>query len=150
LGNIRNKPHLIFSDDTTSKAIKSLSGELAWRKEDIFQAINELAENKCAILGGDVWAVVKENSKINSFTRIDSERIAIGIIKGKDGKDYVYSWHSDIKMNESWEEYVLRSKAEAVNIINKMNAEEEVASDFENSIYYNLVFTNKIEFENLR
>jgi hypothetical protein len=43
LGNIRNKPHLIFSDDTIYKAIKSLSGELAWRKEDIFQAINELA-----------------------------------------------------------------------------------------------------------
>jgi hypothetical protein len=139
-----------FSDKTIDKAIKSLGNELAWKKEDVFQAIDELIENKCAILGGDVWAVVKNNINLSKLTQVDAENIAIGIIRGKDGQDYVYNWYSNKRQGESWDEYVLRSKIETIESINKMNAEQTVAEEFKNFIYYNLVFADNIEFENLK
>jgi len=44
-----------FTDHILSKAIKSSrAGGLAWKKEDIFSAIDELTASGYAILGGDV------------------------------------------------------------------------------------------------
>lgn len=136
-----------FSDEIVSKAINSINNELAWKKEHVFQAIDELVNCNVAILGGDVWAVVKNHA--SSLTKIDSGNIAVGIIKGKDGQDYVYNWHSDKKSSESWKEYVLRTKNESIESINKMNAEQIVADEFKNSIYYNLVFIDEAGYETL-
>ncbi|GAB3525991.1 hypothetical protein GCM10027443_00750 [Pontibacter brevis] len=138
-----------FSDQLKSKAIDSFQGELAWKKEDVAQAINELTDNGYAILGGDVWAVVKKQNNVFSLTSIDPENIAVGIIKGRDGKDYVFNWHSDRRSNEGWGDYVERSKNESMQIIDKMNAEETVAQELQDSIFYNLVFANEVEYRDL-
>ena len=139
---------MIFADKILNVAISSPYGELAWKREYVFQAIDELVDNGYAILGGDVWAVVTK--ELTTLTQIDSERIAVGIIKGKDGKDYVFNWHSEKKANESWEAYVVRTKMETIAAIEKMDAENTVAKEFENCIYYNLVYSDKIEFEKLQ
>ncbi len=139
-----------FSDAVLNKAIKSSNGgELAWKKEDVFSAIDELIAGGYAILGGDVWAILKKGGDNSALTHIDSANIAVGVIKGKDDKDYVFNWHSDKKEQESWEEYIDRSKQETVKAIDVMNAEEAVSPELQDVIYYNLVFANKVEYENL-
>lgn len=139
-----------FSDKILERAIESLNGELAWKRNDVVQAINELTENKYAILGGDVWAVGGNDSPLPRLTQIDPEKIAVGIIKGKDGQDYVFNWYSNKGQNETWDDYVNRSKKETIDSINNMNAEESVSKELSNSIFYNLVFADKEEFEKLR
>lgn len=138
-----------FSDQLKSKAIESFQGELAWKKEDVAQAMVELAGNGYAILGGDVWVVVKNQSNVPRLASIDSENIAVGIIKGREGQDCVFSWNSDRRHGEAWDEYVLRSKHESIEIINKVNVEETVAQEFHDLIFYNLVFANEAEYQSL-
>jgi len=53
-----------FTEKVLNTAIRALNGELAWKKDDVFQAIDELIENEVAILGGDVWAVRKSSKEI--------------------------------------------------------------------------------------
>ena len=84
------------------------------------------------------------------LTTIDYANIAVGVIRGKDGQKYVYNWYFDKQPNETWEEYVLRAKTETINAINKMDAENSVAEEFKNSIYYNLVYEEQTEFEKLK
>ena len=141
---------MIFTDKILTFAIRSTSGELAWKKEYVLQAIDELIDKGYAILGGDVWAIVGKNENDLTLLNIDYENIAVGVIKGKDGLDYVFNWYSTKKTDESWQEYALRSKIETINSINQMNAENFVAKEYEKSIYYNLVFADKSEYENLK
>ena len=125
-----------FSDAILSKAIKSSNGgELAWKKEDVFSAIDEVTASGHAILGGDVRAIMKKDVRNLALIQIDPANIAVGVIKGKDGKDYVFNWHSDKKEEESWDEYVDRSKQETVKAINGMNAEESVSPELQDAIY---------------
>lgn len=138
-----------FTEKVLNKAIRALNGELAWKKEDVFQAIDELIENEVAILGGDVWAIRNSSKEISPLIELEAENIAVGIIKAKDGESYVFNWHSNKSVSEDWEEYVLKSKRETIDAINKMKTEETVAEEFTDSIYYNLVFASKTEFENL-
>ena len=138
-----------FTEKVLNTAIKALNGELAWKKENVFQAIDELIENKVAILGGDVWAVKMNNKEISPLIELEAEIIAVGIIKTKDGESYVFNWHSNKSVSENWEEYVLKSRRETIDAINKMKTEDTVAEEFKDSIYYNLVFASETEFENL-
>ncbi len=149
---MRHAKHIYmkFSDQILKNAIVSVDNEFAWKKEYAIQAIIELTENNIAILGGDVWAVTENLHKQSILTQIDKTNFAIGIIKGKDGLDYVFEWHSTKNLYESWEAYVLRSKNESMESINQMNAEEMVVKKYKNLIYYNLVYANQIEYENLK
>lgn len=139
-----------FSDKILERAIESFNGELAWRRNDVIHAIKELIENNYAILGGDVWSVVGCESSLPKLTQIDSEKIGVGIIKGKEGQDYVFNWYSVKEQTESWDEYVIRSKKETIDSINQMNAEEYVQKELIDTIFYNLVYANEFEFNKLR
>jgi hypothetical protein len=139
-----------FSKQLFKKAIVSVHDELAWKKEDVFQAIDELIDNNIALLGGDVWAVMKYDENTPILTWIDHNRIAVGIIKGKDGQDYVYNWSSDKRQKESWNEFVRRSKSESIEVINKLDVERTVSVEYADSIYYNLVFVDQFEYKKLK
>lgn len=132
-----------FSAETIQKAIKSTNNELAWKKENIFQSIDELIENNYAILGGEAWAVVKNTTKLSRLMQIDAETIAVGMIPDKNGMNGIYSWSIDKIEGESWNNYVLRSKAESINAINTMDVENDVAEEFKNTIYYNLSYDDE-------
>ena len=54
------------------------------------------------------------------------------------------------KNNETWEEYVEKSKLETIKYIKSSKVEEMVNKEYKNLIYYNLVYTAKSKFENLR
>jgi len=138
-----------FSEDILNKAIISAYDELAWKSADVFDAIEELAAKNCAILGGDVWVTTGLKENQNELTQIDRATVAVGIIKGKNGQDFVFNWHTNRETNESFSDYVLRCKADTINAINDMKTEQTVAEEFKDSIYYNLVYVDSKEFNKL-
>lgn len=140
---------MTFSDSVRSKAIVSFNDELAWKLQDVFAAITELTGNIYAILGGDVWAITSNKSGHIPLTHINPTEIADGIIKGQDGQDYVFNWHSDRINSESWVDYVKRTKEETIIAIKKLNAEQIVADELKENIYYNLVYVDKNEYDKL-
>ncbi|HLY70029.1 MAG TPA: hypothetical protein VKR53_09880 [Puia sp.] len=137
------KEPTIFSDALRNKAISSFDDELAWKLDDIFDAIDEIINSGYAILGGDAWAIVSTQSEHIPLTYINPNEIAIGIIRGGDNIDYVFNWHCDKKKSEGWEDYLKRTKDESIKSIKKLNTEQLVADEFKDSIYYNLVYINE-------
>jgi hypothetical protein len=140
---------MTFSESVRSKAIISFNDELAWKLSDVTKAITELIANGYAILGGDVWAVASLQAEQIPLTHISAKEIAVGIIKGQDGKDYVFNWHSNKVQSESWTDYVKRTGEESLAAIKKLNAESIVADEFKAHIYYNLVYANESEYSKL-
>src|SRR5579863_145220 len=138
---------MIFSERLKNKGIISTDNELAWKREDIFDAINEITKNNFAILGGDAWAIVTKNDNHAAIAIIDSSLIALGIIPGKDNNDYVLGWSCDRKKSENWNDYVMRTKEHALVSIEKNNLEKIVADEFKDNIYYNLVYADQTFFE---
>jgi hypothetical protein len=126
-----------------TKSIISEGGTIAWNKNDIFEAIEEINKLNYAILGGDVWAI-----NIKNITRynipIDYSNIYVGIIPDKNGKEFVCNWHSEKEENENWLNYIKRSKQETINYINKSKIENMVELDLK--IYYNLVCSNELNY----
>lgn len=138
-----------LSEQTIAKAIKSESGELAWKREYVFDVIDEILILGFSILGGEVWAIINDNKIEPPLVRINDTQIAVGIIKGKDGIDYVYSWSLQRSKNEDWEDYIKRTAQESKDLIIMFNAEEEVHEMYNTNIYYNLVFVDINEYETL-
>jgi len=101
-----------------------------------------------AVLGGEVWLAV-EQTEIPPLFRLDDRRLILGLIRGRDGKDYVFHWDSEKKADESWSEYVRRSAEEALTHIRKMNVEDFVAAELAGSVYYNLTYINEKEWDDL-
>ena len=124
----------------SSKGIISESYTMAWNKNDIFEAIEEICKLNYAILGGDVWAINVKDI-IYNYTPIDYSNIYVGIIPDKNGREYACNWYSDKKQNENWLNYVKRSRKETINYINKLKIEEIVNQDIK--IYYNLTFSDE-------
>ncbi|MCB0642699.1 MAG: hypothetical protein KDC44_13715 [Phaeodactylibacter sp.] len=142
-----------FSVEVLNNGISSIAGELAWKREQIFKAIDELFENGFAILGGEVWALVEKSeyaSNIPPLTSIDSEKMVLGVIDCKDGKTAVFGWETEKKPTETWAQYVLSTKIEAIRSVEELDVENEVAPKYKNQIYYHLVFVNEQKYKNSR
>ena len=137
-----------FSRVTTAKAVTAANGELAWNKDDVASAITELTAANFAILGGEVWLAVRK-AEIPPLTQLNDKRFILGLIKGKDGKDYVFHWDCKKKAEETWSEYVRRSGQEALSHIRKMNVEDFVSPELAGAVYYNLTYINEKEWADL-
>jgi hypothetical protein len=129
----------------SDKGIISESGEIAWNKNNVMEAIEEIVKLNYAILGGDVWALIDIPKSNNP---IDYKDIYVGIIPFKNG-DRVCNWYSDRKQNENWLDFVLRSKKETLEFINESNIENRVKEELSDKIYYCLVFIEELGFNKL-
>jgi uncharacterized protein (DUF2164 family) len=139
---------MTFTDAAKAKAVTAANGELAWNKDDVASAIAELVAANFAVLGGEVWLAVRK-AEIPPLTQLNDKRFILGLIKGKDGKDYVFHWDCDKKATETWSEYVRRSAEEALSHIQEMNVEDFVSPELAGGIYYNLTYTSE-EQSNVR
>ena len=137
-----------FSRVTTAKAVTAANGELAWNKDDVASPIAELIAANFAVLGGEVWLAVRK-AEIPPLTQLNDKRFILGLIKGKDGKDYVFHWDCEKKANETWSEYVKRSGQEALSHIREMNVEDFVSLELAGAVYYNLTYINEKEWGEL-
>ena len=137
-----------FTDAAKPKAVTAANGELAWNKDDVASAITELIAANFAVLGGEVWLAVRK-AEIPPLTQLNDKRFILGLIKGKDGKDYVFHWDCEKKADETWSEYVKRSGQEALSHIRKMNVEDFVSPELAGAVFYNLTYTSE-EQSNVR
>ena len=139
---------MTFTDAAKAKAVTAANGELAWNKDDVASAIAELIAANFAVLGGEVWLAVRK-AEIPPLTQLNDKRFILGLIKGKDGKDYVFYWDCEKKADETWSEYVRRSGQEALSHIRKMNVEDFVSPELAGAVYYNLTYINEKEWADL-
>ena len=128
------------------KSIISEGGAIAWNKNSVIEAIEEIVKLNYAILGGDVWAL-RINNIPNSKDSINYEDIYVGIIPFKNGSDTVCNWHSSKNKNEKWSKFVLRSKKETLKFIfNEPTIENLVEEKIKDKIYYNLVYSSEYKY----
>lgn len=130
-----------FSEKALSKAIESINGELAWKKDDIKLVLEEIMSAGHTVLGGEVWAVVNETN-LSPVTKIVDGRIAVGLIPGRNGETGVYSWDTceRKKIWESQNRYKRKVINASLKAIECLKVESSVSPEFQNSIYYNLVW----------
>ena len=140
-----NEMYRLFPNFILDKGIISEGGTIAWNKNNIFEAIEEVAKLNYAILGGDVWAL-KINDISCSNKKINYCNIYVGIIPLNNGSETVCNWSFNKKLNENWSDFVLRSKVETIKYINEANIEKRVKDELKDKIYYNLVFSNELDF----
>jgi hypothetical protein len=133
-----------FSGKVAAKAVEAANGELAWNKDDVRGAIAESAAANHAVLGGEVWLAVRQ-AEVPPLTQLEDKRLILGLVKGKDGKDYVFHWDCDKKATETWSEYVRRSAEEALSHIQEINVEDFVSPELAGGIFYNLTYTSEEE-----
>jgi hypothetical protein len=89
--------------------------KIAWHYENITLVIETLTDNEYAILGGDVYSLVKKEINVTGDT-----------------------WYLDKNGSESWREYVAESKTKALAYVDRYY--QRNGSNF----LYSVSFTNKL------
>ena len=118
-------------------AFEAPNGELAWLASYVFVAIETIRQDNLAILGGEVWVVI--NGAVRAMPPL------------ADGGTAVIAWNTNKPAsNESWREFVDRAAKETVLAIKKISAEETVAREVRDKVYYNLCYVSEAEYKELR
>jgi hypothetical protein len=117
-------------------AFHSQSDEYAWQRPHIAKAIEALADQGCAILGGEVWIV--KGSDILALPPLRS------------GGNAVIGWDiTDKESDEGWNQFVERTAKESLAAIESLNAENEVLPEAAPNVFYNLTFVKEEEYSKL-
>jgi hypothetical protein len=109
------------------KAHCSDNGELSWPRQHIIEAFNAIAKSKCAILGGEVWLILKDGG-------------IYGLLPMKNGLPGYYGWTIERQANEPWTSFVSRSELESVAFVADYPDEGKLAMPYGSEIYYNVVW----------
>jgi hypothetical protein len=116
-----------IDERTIGEAFRAPNGELAWPRAYVAEAVDALRLGGFAILGGEVWVVI--DGKIDAQPRL------------KDGQTAVISWDTrgrDTK--EPWARYVARAASETLSAIRSIGAEDAVAPELRDKVFYNFSF----------
>jgi hypothetical protein len=115
--------------DITTKAFRPGNGELAWRRQDIEEAITAIRDSGQAILGGEVWLVTNSHSWN-------------GLIPTGSGKNSaVWHWETEARLAaESWHGYCQRTAEESVRAVRSMNVENETLPSLRDRLRFNLTY----------
>ena len=119
------------------KAHSSPNGELSWRKQHIVEALHSIAKANCAILGGEVWLILKDGG-------------IYGLLPQKNGMPGFYGWDIARLVNEPWASYVSRSELESVAFVTGYPNEEEIEMPSGSELYYNIAWCDENEYERIR
>ena len=118
--------------DVTSKAFRASNGELAWRREDIEQAIAAIRDAETAILGGEVWLITGLHSWNGLIPRRDAEAATI------------WQWETGPQMsNESWQKYCERTATESIEAVQTMAVEQETPPSLIDHLRFNVTFIDR-------
>ena len=112
-------------------AYQAPNGEYAWRRSDIDEAVNGIAQSGQAMLGGEVWVVID-----GRFMQL--------IPSAKNEPPGVWSWDTTArKQSESWAEYSSRTATETIITIANMKVEEDIRSDLRDHVYFNVTYVDE-------
>jgi hypothetical protein len=122
-----------LSDTVASGAYRALDGEYAWRRADLPGVVQDLVERRLALMGGEVWVV--EGSLFCSLS------------PRKDGGWTVLAWNGPLReQGETWEHYTRRCAEETLRAIHELNAEEAVAPEASDNLYYHIRCAGEHEY----
>ena len=118
----------------TPPAFTASNGELAWRREDIEDALVSLAADARAILGGEVWLI----------TGADSWD---GLIPQRDGSaPGVYAWDTPPRTaTESWSAYCQRTASESIQAVHAIQVEQETLPELVDRLRFNVTYVAEHE-----
>ena len=119
-----------FTEELEATAIRT-GGEYAWRRADALRAARALADSGFATLGGELWLV--------------REGEVWGLLPQHTGPPALYSWESERKPSEPWQEFVARASSETLAAIEALPPDGEVKTPPGAEIYYNLTWISEHE-----
>jgi hypothetical protein len=115
------------SDIPAAGAFVASNGELAWRRQDIEQALHAIRDSGRAILGGEVWLITGKNS----WTGLIPQRGG--------GPSNVWSWTTDGRSSgESWRDYCRRTATESIDKLRGMPIEKETPHELIDKLRFSL------------
>jgi len=117
----------ILPEEMVKKAFIASNGELAWKREDLFEVINTYNNLDYPVEGLEIW-IVKDNGQWD------------GLIPQKGSNvPGVYTWNaSPRKVGENTKDYCLRTRSELFDTLEKFQVEKEVEEKYLPMIRYNL------------
>jgi hypothetical protein len=106
------------------------SGEFAWRRADVPEAVRALTASDYAILGGEVWLVS------------DPRANWTGLIPCRDSRpDGVWSWDTKPRQaGETWEVFRDRTARETIESVEAMRVEDESDPSVVPYLWFNISF----------
>ena len=135
-----------LSDEIRQVAYIARNGELAWNRESIIKAIEEIVKKGFGILGGEVWTLIPVDKQVElhltSGTLKGVPYKVSGGVACKDNLSGIYGWttsNSKLKRNDMG--YGEWSAKVAIQWIAETNIENIVLDEFKNHIFYNLTLT---------
>ena len=112
----------------TAAAFQASNGEYAWRRSNIVEALQAIAQSNQAILGGEVWAIV-------------GGRIMGLIPSALDEPPGVWHWETAARQpNEAWPEYCRRTARESIATVEAMQVAKEARVDLREHLFFNVTF----------
>lgn len=142
-----------LSRKTRNRALIAPSGDYGWKKDFIYEALDEIAELNYAVIGCEVWAVEIERDEkvLDVFEELflTVKDAHIDAIPCKGGKIEIFNLSCGRRENETWNEYIKRSRDEAVAFIKGSTVEERAVESLKDNIFYNPVFIDEKGYEKI-
>jgi hypothetical protein len=109
------------------------SGEFAWKRGDLPEAMQALVRSGMAILGGEVWVVESPESNWS------------GLVPSSDNSPPgVWSWDTAAQMpDETWDAYCQRTLQESLESVARMNVEAEAAEHVRSLLWFNVTSVHR-------
>jgi hypothetical protein len=117
------------SDIPTGRAFVAANGELAWHRRDIGPAVSRIRDAGQAILGGEVWLIIGQDT----WDGLIPQRAG--------GPPVIYSWETPPRsLSESWRDYCHRTAAESIHVIGLMTVESDISPDLADKLRFNITY----------
>lgn len=120
----------VLPDSLLTQAFRTHDGEYAWRRSDLPGVVRALAEQRLAVICGEVWLV--EGNLVSCLSPC------------KNGGWAVIAWDNrSLETGESWDHYVANTVEETLHAIEELNAEESVRPDVADKLFYHVWYSDE-------
>ena len=123
----------MFPPSLEHDAFRTDNGELGWTRAQIPLVVSILRSQPVGILGGELWWVRDGMEGWNSC------------IPQRHGPPGVYTWDTNRRSGEPWEEFVERGASDAVAAVERWPSPGDLPDDLPGRILYNLTYVSEIE-----
>jgi hypothetical protein len=127
-----------IEDLEKSAAFLSPNGEYGWTRGQALKMIVILETQSQAILGGELWLVLKGSNNWR------------GRIPQREGLDAIYTWETERNPNEDWAAFVNRCAVESKAAVERLPEAETLPPNLSGRILYNLTWVSEEEYSDLR
>ncbi len=124
----------MFPIELERDAFRTGNGEFGWTRAQISTAVEVLRARGIGILGGELWWVR------------DGTAIWHGCVPQRHGPPGVYTWVTERRTEEPWQDFVERGVAEALAAVERWPEPGDLPPDLPGRILYNLTWISKVAY----